>query len=191
MFSESVYKTCQDNLQNWNLANCPFKVPQNMQIWKPRDKKWRYNDIITKNNGKTMGKCGHQRNQTNYTSVERYWWELSKNVLFIEFKPPCQKLWAFLSNFGIFYDAGSPNMVMSRDPRSKFQNFFIFFLILHFTAGKVTKFLVEKLSTSEVSSQKPHGGMENTPPPSAFRVNWRSSLYFKMSVKNTELDLCP
>ena len=30
--------------------------------------------------------------------------------------------------------------------------------------GKVTKFLVEKLSTSEVIGQKPHGGMENTLP---------------------------
>ena len=30
--------------------------------------------------------------------------------------------------------------------------------ILHLILGKVTKFLVEKLSTSEVISQKPHGG---------------------------------
>ena len=44
-----------------------------------------------------------------------------------------------------------------------------FFLILHLILGKVTKFLVEKLSTSEVISQKPHerGGKH---PPSAFRV---------------------
>ena len=34
----------------------------------------------------------------------------------------------------------------------------IFFLILHLILGKVTKFLMEKLSTSEVISQKPHGG---------------------------------
>ena len=48
---------------------------------------------------------------------------------------------------------------------------FYFFLILHLILGKVTKFLVEKLSTSEVISQKPHGGggMENTP----FRVKNR------------------
>ena len=45
----------------------------------------------------------------------------SKNVLFIEFEPLCQKLWVFLSNFGIFYDTRSPNMVMSRDPRRKFR----------------------------------------------------------------------
>ena len=47
-------------------------------------------------------------------------------------------------------------MVMSHDPRSKFQIFFA--LILYLTLGKVTKFQVEKLFTSEVISQKPHGG---------------------------------
>ena len=44
-----------------------------------------------------------------------------------------------------------------------------FFPILHLKLGKVTKFLVEKLSTSEVISQKPHGG-GGKHPPSAFRV---------------------
>ena len=39
------------------------------------------------------------------------------------------------------------------------------FLILHLLLGKVAKFLVENLSISEVISQKPHGGVENTPPP--------------------------
>ena len=73
-----------------------------------------------------------------------------------------------MSNFGIFYDARSPNMAMSRDPRSKFRKHFIFFLILHLILGKAAKFLVEKLSTSEVISQKPHGGWKT--PPSAFRV---------------------
>ena len=35
---------------------------------------------------------------------------------------------------------------------------------------KAAKFLVEKLSTSEVISQKPHGGGGGKHPPSAFRV---------------------
>ena len=34
---------------------------------------------------------------------------------------------------------------------------FYFVLILHLILGKVTKFLVEKLSTSEVMSRKPQG----------------------------------
>ena len=52
---------------------------------------------------------------------------------------------------------------------ANFENFY-FVLILHLILGKVRKFLVEKLSTSEVISKKPHRGMENTPSPSAFRV---------------------
>ena len=75
-----------------------------------------------------------------------------QNVLLIEFEPLCQKLWAFMSNFGIFYDARSPNMAMSRDPTGKISKKFYFFLILHLISGKVTKFLAEKLSTSEVIS---------------------------------------
>ena len=39
---------------------------------------------------------------------------------------------------------------------------------MHLILGKAAKFLVEKLSTSEVISQKPHGG--KTPSPSAFTV---------------------
>ena len=92
---------------------------------------------------------------------------------FIEFEPLCHKSWAFMSNFGIFYDARSPNMAMLRDPRSKFFKKNYFFLILHLLLGKVTKFLVEKLSISEVISQKPHGGWKTPapPPPSAFMIN--------------------
>ena len=62
-----------------------------------------------------------------------------------------------------FYYACSPNMVMSRDQRSKFQQNFYFVLILHLISGKVTKFLVEKPKTSR--------GVETLllpPPPSAF-----------------------
>ena len=39
-------------------------------------------------------------------------------------------------------------------------NIFYFVLILHLILGKVTKFLVGKLSISEVNSQKRHGGWE-------------------------------
>ena len=57
------------------------------------------NDVITK----TMENFGPPRNQTNYISFERYWWELCKNLTFIESEPVCQKLWAFFSNFGFFF----------------------------------------------------------------------------------------
>ena len=60
-------------------------------------------------------------------------------------------------------------------PKKQILKTFYFFLILDLILGKVTKFLVEKLSTSEVISQKPHGGggVENTPS-SAFRVKCNS-----------------
>ena len=45
-------------------------------------------------------------------------------------------------------------------------------LISHSILGNITKFLVEKLSTSDVISQKPHqGGRGDTP--SAFSINLR------------------
>ena len=47
---------------------------------------------------------------------------------------------------------------------------FYFVLILHLILGKVTKVLVEKLSTSEVISQKPLGGGGREHLYSAFRV---------------------
>ena len=55
------------------------------------------------------------------------------------------------------YDARSPNMAMSRDPRSKFRKKIIF-PNSAFNIRKDTTFLVEKLSTLEVISQKSHGG---------------------------------
>ena len=56
-------------------------------------------------------------------------------------------------------------------PKKQISKKFYFFLILHLILGKAAKFLVEKLSTSEVISQKPHGvGVENTSLPRAFRV---------------------
>ena len=65
--------------------------------------------------------------------------------------------------FWHFYNARSPNMAMSRDPKSKISKKIYFFLILHLILGKAAKFLVEKRSTSEVIRQQPHDGVENTP----------------------------
>ena len=85
----------------------------------------------------------------------------------------CVKSYGHFCQILALYDAHSLNMVMPRDPRCKFRKIFYFVLILYLILGKVTKFPVEKLSTSEVISQKPHGDMENTP--RAFRINgnWR------------------
>ena len=51
-------------------------------------------------------------------------------------------------------------------PKKKISIFVILFdLILHLILGKVTKFPVEKLSTSQVISRKPHGGWKTSPVP--------------------------
>ena len=90
----------------------------------------------------------------------------------------------FLSNFGSFCDDNSPNMVMSRDPTCKFR-FFYFVLILHLIIRKVTTFLVEKLSTSEVISKKlTGGGVWKTSPPSAFKVKIFITKTLKNEVKH-------
>ena len=122
VFSGSVYKTCQWQPTELKLgsliARSKFHKICNFENHVTR------NEVIMTSLPKTMEKCGPPRNQTNYISFERYWWELSKNVLFIEFELLCQKLWAFISNFGTFYVAHSPNMVMSRDPRRNFKKIF-------------------------------------------------------------------
>ena len=59
------------------------------------------------------------------------------------------------SNFGSFYHAHLPSMVMSHDPRCKF-DFFYFVLIRHLILAKVTKFLVENLSTLKIVGKKLH-----------------------------------
>ena len=71
------------------------------------------------------------------------------------------KFWHFITKYGQIW----PCHVTQE---ANFKKLY-FFLILHLILGKVTKFLVEKLSTSEVISQKPPGGGEKHLP-SAFRV---------------------
>ena len=71
-----------------------------MLIWKPSDKKSHDNDVINKDN-KTKQIIDHSKG--SYKSYQ-------KNVLFVKFKPLCQKL--FMSNFGLFYHAHSQNIQM-------------------------------------------------------------------------------
>ena len=54
-------------------------------------------------------------------------------------------------------------------PKKQISKKFYLVIILHLISGKVTKFLVENLSTWEVIGQKPDVGWKT--PPSAFRVN--------------------
>ena len=97
-----------------------------------------------------------------------------------KFESLCQMLWAFLSNFGIFYNAHSPNMVISRDPRSKFRKFFNFVLILHLILGKSAKFLVESSPIQKLSAKNLMG--VETPPPPPVPLGLRSCLSTKTMI---------
>ena len=82
------------------------------------------NDAITTSLAKTMENADlRETKQIFFIRIDE---SCPKMLLFIEFEPLCQKLWTFMSNFGMFYDALSPNMAMSRDPRSKFRKKIIF-----------------------------------------------------------------
>ena len=61
---------------------------------------------------------------------------------------------------------------------------FYFILILHLILGKVTKFPVEQLSTSEVISQKPH--KTPPPPPSHVPLGLNPEIDIAKSLKNID-----
>ena len=51
---------------------------------------------------KTMATLGPPQNQTNYIPILKVLIRATENTLSIEFEPFCQKLSAFMSNFGLF-----------------------------------------------------------------------------------------
>ena len=89
-------------------------------------------------------------------------------------------------NFGSFYHAHLPNMVMSRDPRCKFRIFFYFALILHLISRKVTNFpwkssLLQKLSAKNLMG----GGGTSHPMPLRLTLHFQAqSAEGKGFVKN-------
>ena len=103
-----------------------------------------------------MAKVWPLRNHKNYISFERYWWELSKNVLFIDY---CVKSYGHFCQILALFTM-SVHQIWFKMQISKI---FYFVVILNLISGKVTKFLVEKHSTKDLMG----GG--NTP--SEFRVN--------------------
>ena len=106
-----------------------------------------------------MRKFGPPRNQTKYISFERFWWELSKNVIFIKFEPLCQKLWAFMSSFTMTtYQIWSCHVTLA----AHFENFY-------FSPNSILNFrkscqIWGKLDQEQKSyRQKAKHGVENTP----------------------------
>ena len=161
--SESVYKTCQRQPTELKLG----KLIVHSKFHKIRkfEKHVTRNDVIMTSLPKTMEKCGPPRNQKNYIGIDESYPKMYFLLNLIHY---VKSYWHLCQILAFFYDARSPNMAMSRDPRSTFRKNY-FFLILHLILGKITKFLVEKLSTSEVVGQNvTGGGVENTPAPQCF-----------------------
>ena len=76
VLSESVYKTCQKQPMELKLGKL-IVHSRFHKICKFENHVTR-NDVIMTSLPKTTEKWGPPRNQTNYISLERYWWELSK-----------------------------------------------------------------------------------------------------------------
>ena len=167
-FSESVYKTCQRRPTELKLGKlivhskfhkiCKFEnhVTRNDVIMTSLPKQWKNADLretkqIIHHSKGIDESCPKMYFLLNLSDYVKSYGHLCQILAFLTM--PAPQIW--------------PCHVTQE---ANFEKIY-FFLILHLILGKVTKFLVEKLSTSEVISQKPHGG-KNTPP-SAFRVNTR------------------
>ena len=166
-FSESVYKPCQWQPTELKLGKLIARSKFH-KICK-FENHVRRNDVIMTSLPKTMEKCGPPRNKTNYTSFERYWWKLSKNVLFIEFESLCQKLWAFMSNFGIFTMPALQIWSCHVTQEAHFEKILLF-PNFAFIIGESCKISSRKALYFRSYQPKTSWGVENTPP-SAFRVN--------------------
>ena len=124
------------------------------------------NDVIMTSLPKTMENNGEMRTSSKpnklYIIRKVLIRAIQKCTFLIEFEPLCPKLWAFLSNLAFFKCPLTKYGHVTWLKKQISKNFYSF-LILHLISGKVTKFLVEKLSTSEVISQKSHGSGKHTP----------------------------
>ena len=89
-----------------------------------------------------------------------------------------------MSNFAIFYDACSPNMAMSRDPRSKLRKN-LFFLILHLNIRKSYKISSKKALYFRSYQSKISGGGAGKHP-SPFGVKKTKFIVFRNGGKTSK-----
>ena len=93
----------------------------------------------------------------------------------------------FCQILAFFYDARSPNIWschMIQD--ANFENL-LFCLNFTFNIRKTHKFLVEKLSTSEVISQKTSPGWKTSPLPVSLGLSFQNFLLFCVKIKKKKL----
>ena len=143
------------------------------------------NDFIMTLLPKTIAKFGPSRNQTNYIYNSKGTDESYPKMYFLlNLNHYVKSYGHFLSNFGLFYDARSCHVTQ----KANFENFLFCPNSIHIL-GKVTKFLVKKLSTSEVISQKPHGGWGvGKQPPVPLGLRDRKQGPQRITVKSSEVE---
>ena len=120
-FYESVYKTFQRQPTKMKLGN--LIVHSKFHKICKFDNHVTRNDVIMTSLPKTMEKCGPKRNQLLYIGIDESYLKMYFLLNLSHYVKSYGHLCQFLA---FFYDARSPNMAMSRDPRSKFRKIFIF-----------------------------------------------------------------
>ena len=105
-----------------------------------------------------MEKCGPSRNQTNYIFYSKGIDESYPKTYFLLNLSHYVKSYGHLCQILAFFTMPALQIWLCHvTQEANFEKFYIF-LILYLILGKAVIFLVEKLSTSDVISQKPHGG---------------------------------
>ena len=137
-----------------------------MQIWKPCDKKWRHNDIISKNNRKVRTSAKPNKlyivRKVLMRAIQKstfYWiWATMSKVMGIYVKF-WHFLWWPLPKYGLTW------------PKKQISKKLYFFLILHNISGR------KALYFRSYQPKTSRGGVP--PPPSAFRVK-KTIMNFKV-----------
>ena len=126
-FSESVHKTCQR--QPTELKLCKLIVHSKFHKTCKFEKHVTRSDVVMMSLPKTMekqwGNADLSETKQNIYQSKGIDESYPKMYFLLNLSHCVKSCGYFLSNFGIFYDARSPNMVISRDPRSKFGKCFI------------------------------------------------------------------
>ena len=126
VFSESVHKTCQRQPTELKLSK--LVVHSKFHKICKFENHVTKNDVIMMSLPETMGNNGEMQ---TYAKPNKLY--INRKVLmraiqkctFIESEPLCQKFWVFCQMLAFFYHARSPNMIISRDPRSNFRKLFV------------------------------------------------------------------
>ena len=150
-FSESAHKTCQR--QTTELKLCKLIVQSKFHKICKFENHVTRNDVIMMSLSKTMKNNGELR-----TSAKPYKLYTNRKV-----DESCPKMYFLLNLSHYVKSCGHFCQILASFlrypltkyghitwPKKQISKIFYFLLILHLILGKVTKFLVEKLSTSEV-----------------------------------------